>query len=143
MLLDLEVLQLGGFLGKVGVDEVADAAFDHVAQLAGERHLGREREILERRVFGEEADGAEVAPDLSKDRVRQIGKRASRIMAELAAVHPRFEIMADSITGVAAPARPGKGVAPVALVALGLANGAAPARTGGKNGSQAATTLAA
>lgn len=91
----------------IGIDPAEIARIDD--------QLERERRILEGRVFGDELDG-EIAPELTKDRVRQIGKRAARLMAELAAVHPRFQVMADSLAAVPPPARP-TGPTPVNLVA--------------------------
>jgi len=61
-----------------------------------EERFARDREILLTRVFSA-VDGQEDAaePDLSRERIRQIGKRASRAMAELTETHPRFVVMAD------------------------------------------------
>lgn len=61
-----------------------------------EEKFARDREILLTRVFGE-ADAAEeqADPDISKERIRQIGKRASRVMADLTESNPRFVVMAD------------------------------------------------
>ncbi|URD61392.1 sigma-70 family RNA polymerase sigma factor [Sphingomonas sp. KRR8] len=61
-----------------------------------EEKFARDREILLTRVFGE-ADAAEelADPDISKERIRQIGKRASRAMADLTESNPRFVVMAD------------------------------------------------
>ena len=73
--------------------------------------------MLEQRVFGDEVESSGAAPELSRERVRQLGKRASRLMAELAAVHPRFQIMADTLTAVPEPGRPSRRPAPVRLVA--------------------------
>lgn len=74
--------------GRAGLDEEAVEAI--------EARLTRDREILSARVFGELADYD--APDgsgLSREQVRQIGKRAAKVMAELAEVNPNFRVMAD------------------------------------------------
>jgi len=61
-----------------------------------EEKLARDRDILLSRVFAEvETTEDSVDPGLSKERIRQIGKRASRAMADLAQTHPRFAVMAD------------------------------------------------
>jgi RNA polymerase sigma-32 factor len=61
-----------------------------------EEKFARDREILLTRVFGEVEATEELADlGLSKERIRQIGKRASRAMAELAESSPRFVVMAD------------------------------------------------
>ena len=74
--------------GKAGLD--ADAVD------AIEARLERDREILSARVFGELADyDAPEGSGLSREQVRQIGKRAAKVMAELAEIHPRFRVMAD------------------------------------------------
>ena len=65
------------------------------AELSGlEQRLRRDREIVEARVL-ELAEPAGEEDGVTKERVRQIGKRAARDMAELARNHPRFRIMAD------------------------------------------------
>lgn len=38
-------------------------------------------------------------PGITKERIRQIGKRASKVMAELAVSNPKFAVMADYATG--------------------------------------------
>ncbi|QIG79661.1 sigma factor-like helix-turn-helix DNA-binding protein [Stakelama tenebrarum] len=70
-----------------------------------EAKLERDREIVARRVF-EAATLDDLANDtgVTKERVRQITKRATKAMAELAATDPRFAVMAEYKT--AAPARP-------------------------------------
>lgn len=74
--------------GKAGLDEEAVDAI--------EARLTRDREILSARVFGEMADyDAPEGSGLSREQVRQIGKRAAKVMAELAEVNPNFRIMAD------------------------------------------------
>lgn len=67
--------------------------------------LARDREILERRVFDDatlDEVGAETG--ITKERIRQISKRATKTLAELASTEPRFAIMAE----YAAAARPHK-----------------------------------
>jgi RNA polymerase sigma-32 factor len=74
--------------GKAGLDAEAVEAL--------EVRLERDREILSARVFGELADyDAPEGSGLSREQVRQIGKRAARVMAELAEINPRFRVMAD------------------------------------------------
>ncbi|MFM9977353.1 MAG: sigma factor-like helix-turn-helix DNA-binding protein [Sphingomonadaceae bacterium] len=61
-----------------------------------EAKLARDREIVERRVFDDSAlDEVGTETGVTKERVRQITKRAARTLAELAASHPRFAMMAD------------------------------------------------
>jgi DNA-directed RNA polymerase sigma subunit (sigma70/sigma32) len=61
-----------------------------------EAKLARDKEIVERRVF-EVAGIDELGSDngVTKERARQITKRASRTLADLAASNPRFAMMAD------------------------------------------------
>ncbi len=73
-------------LRPYGVDPVELARLDE--------KLARDREIVERRVF----DGASVAGDeigVTKERARQITRRAAQAMAELTRSDPRFAIMAE------------------------------------------------
>jgi RNA polymerase sigma-32 factor len=80
-----------------------------------EARLERDREILEQRVFGELADyDAPEGSGLNREQVRQIGKRAARVMAELAEIHPRFQLMADYAPTIAS--RKGKGATPAGLL---------------------------
>jgi hypothetical protein len=60
-----------------------------------EQKFARDREILLKRVFGDTEEQAEIDAGITKERIRQIGKRASRVMAELAETHPKFAVMAD------------------------------------------------
>lgn len=61
-----------------------------------EQKLGRDREIVERRVFDATTlDELGAGIGITKERVRQITKRASRAIGELAATHPRFAVMAE------------------------------------------------
>ena len=72
------------------------ADLDPLALDSLEARLERDREILESRVFGELADyDAPEGSGLNREQVRQIGKRAAKVMAELTEVHPRFRLMAD------------------------------------------------
>jgi hypothetical protein len=65
-----------------------------LAQL--EEKLARNREIVERRVFDAATlDELSSGTSLTKERVRQITKRASRTIAELARSNPEFAVMAD------------------------------------------------
>lgn len=59
-----------------------------------EQKFARDREILLKRVFGEADDQPELV-GLTKERVRQIGKRAARVMSDLADTQPKFAVMAD------------------------------------------------
>jgi len=61
-----------------------------------ETKLARDKEIIERRLF-EAAGGDDVDNDngVTKERARQITKRASRTLAGLAASDPRFAMMAE------------------------------------------------
>ncbi|WP_051007328.1 sigma factor-like helix-turn-helix DNA-binding protein [Sphingomonas sp. PAMC 26621] len=61
-----------------------------------EQKLARDKEIVERRVF-DVATLDELGTDtgVTKERVRQITKRATRSIVELAAAHPRFAMMAE------------------------------------------------
>lgn len=79
-----------------------------------DQKLARDREILERRVFDDATlDDVGTETGITKERIRQISKRATRAMAELATSQPRFAVMAEY--GVAA-ARPRKS-APVVVAA--------------------------
>ncbi len=71
-----------------------------------ESKLARDKEIVERRVF-DASPLDELGTDcgITKERARQITKRASRTIAELAATHPRFAMMADYRPPVAPSAR--------------------------------------
>lgn len=58
--------------------------------------LARDREILERRVFGEATlDEVGVETGITKEQIRQICKRATKGLAGLAATQSRFAIMAE------------------------------------------------
>jgi DNA-directed RNA polymerase specialized sigma subunit len=77
-----------------------------------EAKLERDREILRGRVFDELADyDAPEESGLNREQVRQMGKRAVKVMAELAEVHPRFRLMADY--GPTIASKPGRRVAAV------------------------------
>jgi RNA polymerase sigma-32 factor len=61
-----------------------------------EAKLERDKEIVQRRVFDAATlDELGNNTGVTKERVRQITKRASRSLAELAANHPKFEVMAE------------------------------------------------
>jgi RNA polymerase sigma-32 factor len=60
-----------------------------------EQKFARDREILLKRVFGELEGEAELDAGITKERVRQIGKRATKVMAELTDSEPRFAVMAE------------------------------------------------
>jgi len=65
-----------------------------------EDKFARDREILLQRVFGEAELQEELSdPGITKERIRQIGKRASEVMAELAVSNPKFAVMADYAMG--------------------------------------------
>lgn len=101
------------------------ADLDPLALDSIEARLERDREILEKRVFGELADyDAPEGSGLSREQVRQIGKRAARVMAELAEVNPRFQLMADYAPTVAS--RKGRAASAAAAPGL-LPDPAAPA----------------
>jgi RNA polymerase sigma-32 factor len=69
--------------------------------------LDRDREILERRVFDDATlDDVGMETGIAKERIRQISKRASKSIAELAASQPRFMIMSEY--GNVAAAKPRK-----------------------------------
>ena len=61
-----------------------------------EQKLMRDKDIIERRVFDVTTlDTLGSESGVTKERVRQITKRATRSIAELAATHPRFAMMAE------------------------------------------------
>lgn len=60
-----------------------------------EQKFAKDREILLQRVFGEMEAQASDDAEMSRERVRQMGKRASKAMAEIARTDPRFAVMAD------------------------------------------------
>jgi RNA polymerase sigma-32 factor len=61
-----------------------------------EEKLARDREILERRVFSEATlDDVGMVAGITKEQIRQISKRATKGLAELASTQPRFAIMAE------------------------------------------------
>jgi hypothetical protein len=66
-------------------------------ELAGlEQKLVRNREIVERRVFeAGTLDALALDTDLTKERVRQITKRAAKTMGELVASSSKFQVMAE------------------------------------------------
>ena len=61
-----------------------------------EAKLARDRDIVARRVFHTATlEDLSLGADITKERVRQITKRAAKAIAEIAAKDPRFSIMAD------------------------------------------------
>jgi RNA polymerase sigma-32 factor len=61
-----------------------------------EQKLARNREIVERRVFDNATlDELSDGTSLTKERIRQITKRASKAIGELAAANPQFAVMAE------------------------------------------------
>jgi RNA polymerase sigma-32 factor len=94
------------------------AGLDPLALEAIEARLERDREILEQRVFGELADyDAPEGSGLNREQVRQIGKRAARIMAELAEADPRFQVMTDYAPTIASRRKAATASAPSILPA--------------------------
>jgi RNA polymerase sigma-32 factor len=66
--------------------------------------LARDREIVERRVFqASTLDDLSLETGVTKERVRQITKRAAKTIAEIASADPRFAVMAEY--GRAAPTK--------------------------------------
>ena len=65
--------------------------------------FARDREILELHVFGELEDQA-LDADLTREHIRQLGKRAAKVMAEITDAQPRFRIMADKLVAASAAA---------------------------------------
>lgn len=80
---------------------------EDIAQLEGT--LQRNRQIVTRRLF-ENASLDELCTDhdLTKERVRQITKKATRIFSELTQSHPRFAVMAGTAP-IQLPSRTPKG----------------------------------
>jgi len=69
-----------------------------------EQKFARDREILLGSVFGEaDVDGGRGEPEITRERIRQVARRASKVMAELAASNPRFAVMADYAAGKRQP----------------------------------------
>lgn len=61
-----------------------------------EAKLSRDREIVARRVFqASTLDDLSLDTGVTKERVRQITKRAAKTIAEIAAADPRFAVMAE------------------------------------------------
>ena len=91
-----------------------------------EHKLARDKEIVERRVFDVTTlNELGTETGVTKERVRQITKRASRGIAELAGAHPRFAMMAEyrKPKAPAARVRRAVAVAPVSILpALGQAH---------------------
>ncbi|WP_306298586.1 sigma factor-like helix-turn-helix DNA-binding protein, partial [Sphingomonas sp. IBVSS2] len=83
-----------------------------------EARLSRDREIVERRVFdGATLDEVSLATGVTKERVRQITRQATKLLTEIAAEAPRFAVMADKARRTMPPARPRRsGTAKVPLL---------------------------
>ncbi|QAY77283.1 sigma factor [Sphingosinicella sp. BN140058] len=80
-----------------------------------EEKLTRNREIVERRVFDTGTlDALGLDTGLTKERVRQITKRAAKTMGELVASSAKFQVMADYKVAAATGARPRTASAPTA-----------------------------
>ncbi|PSJ41946.1 sigma factor [Allosphingosinicella deserti] len=88
---------------------------DPVEMAKLEEKLTRNREIVERRVFDTGTlDALGLDTGLTKERVRQITKRAAKTMGELVASSSKFQVMADYKQAAATGAKPRKAVAPTA-----------------------------
>ncbi len=75
-----------------------------------EAKLRRDREIVARRVFdGATLDEVSLATGVTKERIRQIGRQATRLLTEIAAEAPRFTPMAEDARRAMPPARPRRG----------------------------------
>ncbi|MBO9713524.1 sigma factor-like helix-turn-helix DNA-binding protein [Sphingomonas sp.] len=71
-----------------------------------EAKLSRDREIVARRVFQTATlDDLSLETSVTKERVRQITKRAAKTIAEITAADPRFAVMAETLRE-AAPRKP-------------------------------------
>ncbi|KTF70567.1 sigma factor-like helix-turn-helix DNA-binding protein [Sphingomonas sp. HT-1] len=71
-----------------------------------EAKLERDREIVARRVFQTATlDDLSLETGVTKERVRQITKRAAKVIAEIAAADPRFSVMAEYGTPATAKRR--------------------------------------
>ena len=80
-----------------------------------EEKLARNREIVERRVFDTGTlDELGLDTGLTKERVRQITKRAAKTMSDLVASSSKFDVMAEYKVAAASAAKPRKAaLAPV------------------------------
>jgi RNA polymerase sigma factor (sigma-70 family) len=71
-----------------------------------EAKLDRDREIVARRVFqASTLDDLALDTGVTKERVRQITKRAAKTIAEIASADPRFAVMADYAMPIAGKRR--------------------------------------
>ena len=86
-----------------------------------EAKLQRDREIVERRIF-DSATLDEVSADtgVTKERIRQITKQATKVLTGIAAEQPRFEMMADDARRAMPPARPRRTAAALAAPKVSL-----------------------
>jgi RNA polymerase sigma-32 factor len=83
-----------------------------------EEKLVRNREIVERRVFDTGTlDELGLDTGLTKERVRQITKRAAKTMGELVASNSKFDVMADYKAAAAKPRKAAESKAPAAAAA--------------------------
>ena len=72
-----------------------------------EAKLLRDREIVERRIFETATlDQISIDTGVTKERIRQITKQATKLLTEIAAEQPRFEVMAEDARRAMPPARP-------------------------------------
>jgi RNA polymerase sigma-32 factor len=79
--------------------------------------LGRDRQIVERRIFETATlDEISLETGVTKERIRQITKRAARALVEIAAEQPRFAVMAEDALRAMPPARPRALAAPAGLL---------------------------
>lgn len=93
-----DILPVGRAAGMPGRAAVAGVDPEDLAKL--DEKLARDRQIVERRVF-DAAGSSELELDgaITKERVRQITKRAAKTIADLAGSRPKFAVMADYLSG--------------------------------------------
>jgi RNA polymerase sigma factor (sigma-70 family) len=84
-----------------------------------EAKLLRDREIVERRIF-ETATLDEISNDtgVTKERIRQITKQATKVLVEIASEKPQFAVMADDARRAMPPARPRRSATAAPKVSL-------------------------
>lgn len=88
---DAEAIRREGPRLRVATHGIDPAELDKL-----EAKLQRDREIIERRVFQTTTlDDLSLETGVTKERVRQITKRAAKAIGELAASDPRFSVMSD------------------------------------------------
>jgi len=89
--------------------------------------LNRDREILERRVFDDATlDDLGTETGIAKEQIRQISKRATKSIADLAASQPRFAIMSEYGVVAAAKSRKSAAVPAKAVMSTGAKAGLLP-----------------